>query len=493
MNLEISQMISLGVWELVDPPPNVRLIQNKWIFKVKLQSDGTIERYKARSVLKGFTQKKGIDFHEVYAPVIRFEALRVILNVTLREDLVAYQADVASAFLNADLDIPLYMPEPDGFDSKTGKVLLLKKSIYGLKQSPKLFYEKMKSVLEELDLSESMADPCVFIGNPADKLIISLYVDDLIVVGKTEEVVVSFLERLKQRLQIKYPKLEYFLGLQIKRTATSLFIHQERYANELLEKFGMSERKPVATPLCRDIYSEDTSEEAQVPFREAVGSLQWLVKSTRPDLAFAVSFLSRHLERPTKKIWSLLQRTLRYLRGTSRYGIRYEKDGDENYYYFSDSDYASCPLSRRSVSGTMVVANQGPIFWSAVLQKSAVLSSCEAELFSATHAAQSIMYIHRLTSELGYNKLPTLLIDNQATIALLESNGFHKRSKHVSVRSFYIKSLIDSKQIQLAFVGSESNCADLCTKPSNKTTFQRLRSLVGVKEVPSDENSSLQN
>ena len=169
-----------------------------------------------------------------------------------------------------------------------------------------------------------------------------------------EDIVVSSLERLKQILQIKYRKLEYFLGLQINRTATALYIHREKY-----------------TTSCSNNSEGRNVNRLQLDFAGTLPQRTHLTmyKSAKYKMAFAMSFLSRHPERPTKKIWSLFRGTLRYLHGTSRYGIRYEKNGDENYHSFRDSDYASCPLTRHSVAGNTVVVNQGPIFWNAALQK----------------------------------------------------------------------------------------------------------------------------
>lgn len=193
--------------------------------------------------------------------------------------------------------------------------------------------------------------------------------------------------------------------------------------NELLKTFQMYKCKPVSTPLLKDIYSEDCSEPANVPYREVIGSLKFLVQATRPDLTFSVSFLSRALERPTKAKWNLAMRVLRYLSGTGRFGITYFKDGENSYSCFSDADYASCPVTRRSVPGMLFARNQGPIMCSSSLQKLTTLSSCESELVSATSAAQSLVVFHRLASELGYSDIPTLQMDNQASLALLESDG----------------------------------------------------------------------
>ena len=493
MTDEIQSMKDLNAYTLTKLPNGKKALSNRWVFALKKNPDGSIHKFKARLVLRGYTQRKGVDFNELYSPVCRFEVIRCILNIALREDLVCYQCDVRVAFLNAKIDNDIWMEQPKGFEVDEESVCHLNSAIYGTRQASRCWYKKMSSTLCELGLYQLESDACVFIGDENSRLILCLYVDDSIIVGRTEQIILDFLKRSQERFEITFRPLDHFLGMQIVRTETALYIHQENYAKEILERFGMTNCKVVATPLEREIYGEDDTEPADVEYRQLVGSMSFLVQVSRPDLCFSVNYLSRFLERPTKRLWTFAMRILRYLKGTLRFGIRYTKDGDRNYHHFSDSDFASDPLTRRSVSGTMILANGGAIYWQSLRQKSVSLSSAESELEALALSTQTTIFLNRLVTELGYKSVPTLMSDNQATIALVSDNQYHKRTKHIATKFFFCRELIDAGQLKVEFVPSESNCSDICTKPHTKATFQRLRTMIGVIEVPQLSSENLQH
>ena len=180
---------------------------------------------------------------------------------------------------------------------------------------------------------------------------------------------------------------------------------------------------------------------------------------------------------------------MRYLNGTRRYEITYTKDQDDNLSYYSDSDYAADPVTRRSVSGTVVIGNGGAIYWQSIRQKSVSLSSAEAELQALALTTQTAVLFDRLQNELGYSSTPQVFSDNQATIKLISDNQYHKRTKHIDVKFFFVRELVEDGKLKVGFVPSEENRADICTKPFAKPTFQKLRTMVGVQEIPrSKEN-----
>ena len=381
MRDELKSMETLNVWTLTELPPGKRSLGCRWVFKQKKDSSGKVERHRARLVLKGFLQKQGIDFKELYSPTAKYETVRAVLNIAAKEKLIAFQFDVTTAFLYAELDNQtLFMDQPPGFEDGSRRVCKLNKSIYGLRQSNRMFHLKIKSILLDLKLVQSSADYCVFYSKGDDRILVCLYVDDAICLGRNEKVINEFMEKLKQKLEIKYKPLEYFLGLQIRRTSDmGVIIHQQQYIKELLEKFQMQNCKPVSTPIERTVYGEDKTDPIDdSKYRELIGSIMYVAQGTRPDIAFAVSFLSRFLHCPTKNLWGCAKRLLQYLNATRNYGIYYDSNASGTYNYFVDSDYASCPQTRKSTSGMIIVANNGPIFWQSQKQSSVALSTCEA-------------------------------------------------------------------------------------------------------------------
>ena len=222
MKEELQSMEDPNVYTLTELPAGAKCIGNRWVYKLKISPKKEVERFRARIVLKGYSQRKNIDYKELYALVCRFEVIRYILRIALRENLVSYQCDVKVAFLNSDIDVPLYMDQPEGFEENNDLVCFLIRAIYGARQSPRCFYKRMKTILSNLGLKQSSTDPCVFFGNKAHRLILALHVDDSVVVGKSEGVIISFLNELKHHLEMTYKPLEKFLGLQIERSERSL-------------------------------------------------------------------------------------------------------------------------------------------------------------------------------------------------------------------------------------------------------------------------------
>lgn len=217
MNEEWMNMQDLHVFDFVDLPPDAESISNPWIFKRKYSSDGkTIERFRAKVVLRGFAQREGIDYHELYAPTCRFEVIRCILSVAVREFLVLWQADARAAFLVAPLDTQIYMDQIRGFEDKTNRKCLLKQALYVAKQSPRCFYIKFREIIESIGLKVSTADPCVFLGDSKSRrIIVCMYVDDLMCAAATEQLRSEFLNQLKKRLEITIRPLQNYLGIEI--------------------------------------------------------------------------------------------------------------------------------------------------------------------------------------------------------------------------------------------------------------------------------------
>ena len=278
MNDEVKSLHENNTWELVNLPSGVKAISSRWVMRVKLRADGEIERYKARLVAKGYNQKEGIDYNETFSPVARFNTIRSVLSVTANEGLSIAQFDVKTAFLNGDLEEDIYMIQPDGYSDGTPKVCKLKKSLYGLKQSPRCWNKRFLNFMSSVGLIESNADPCLFVRKTkTSKLIVVIYVDDGLVTGTDETKVEEFLNGLKTEFKITVSTAQQYLGIQIVMTPDgSILLHQEAYARKILEKFGMTEAKPVQTPLNKDNTNETNAPlQHAVPYCEAIGSLMF--------------------------------------------------------------------------------------------------------------------------------------------------------------------------------------------------------------------------
>ena len=238
----------------------------------------------------------------------------------------------------------------------------------------------------------------------------------------------------------------------------------------------MTNTRPVKTPIQRDCYAEDITEKlTDVPFREILGSLNFLSSNSRPDITFAVSWLSRYLDKVTQSKWTAAKNLLRYLAHTIDLGIMYRSDAPDVFEFYSDADYAADPLSRKSVSGSVTCSGGSPVSWHSRKQSSTSLSSTESELIAACETAKGVVYLKKFLSELGIEIVPEIRIDNLSTIRLVKDKQFHRRTKHIEVRYFYIREQVEEGNLTVAFVPTSQQLADLFTKPTNSVIFTTLR------------------
>ena len=290
-----------------------------------------MDRYKSRLVARGFTQREGIDYEETFAPVAKFTSIRALLAFAAERDLDLQQMDVKTAFLNGELEEEVYMRQPEGFaeGGKEHLVCKLRKSLYGLKQSPRAWNTVIDKFFKENDFIQSEADHCIYSKSYGTSIvIIALYVDDLIIASNDENQMSCIKASLGQRFEMKdLGPLQYCLGIQITRDRKNrtLCMSQEKYIADMLERFHMAECKEVATPLDPSVKltkemepktEKEILEMKTVPYRSAVGSLMYAMVATRPDIAAAVGVVSRHLNNPGQAHWTAVKRKFRYLKGT---------------------------------------------------------------------------------------------------------------------------------------------------------------------------------
>ena len=247
MDSEMRSLQENDVWDLVELPPGRKTVGSKWVFKKKTGADGTVERFKARLVAQGFTQKYGMDYDKTFCPVVRQESLRVLIALSVGSGLKLHQVDVTTAFLNGTLEEEVFMRRPDGFVKKGSENLVfrLKKSIYGLKQSPRCWNVALDTTLKEMGFTQSKNDPCIYYKNTEGEMFyLGVYVDDIILAGKTETKLNEVKSDLSRKFDIKdLGELNYFLGIKIDQqdNLESVWIGQPAYTKNLLEMFGMQD------------------------------------------------------------------------------------------------------------------------------------------------------------------------------------------------------------------------------------------------------------
>lgn len=486
MDSEVKSLKENKTWILVDLPKDRKPISCKWIYKIKTNADGSLDKFKARLVARGYTQKKGIDYDETFSPVAKMTTIRSVLSVAANEGLKLTQFDVSTAFLYGSLNEEIYMNQPDGYSDGSKKVCRLKRSLYGLKQAPRCWNKCMVDYLKSIGFKQCDTDPCLFIRNHGNsKIILALYVDDGLVAATNQDDSEKFIRELKRRFKITIKKATYFLGLEIKEENGDIRVSQKHYAQKVLDRFGMSDCKPTTTPIQKDSLSEldkELVDSTTFPYREAVGALAYLTVGTRPDLAYAVSVISRTLENPSKDDVQKLKRILRYIKGTLDFGIVFKKGYKTGILEcYSDSDHGGDQTTGRSTSGILCLYSGGAISWTSRRQTCVAISSTEAELVAASEAAREIVWIKRLFGEISNLKeIPKLNVDNDAAIKISHNPELHRRTKHIAVRHFYVRELVACGEICVEYVPSEFQLADLLTKALHKPRMLSIAIQIGL-------------
>lgn len=497
INEEMKSLIQNKTWHLVDLPKNRRAISNRWVFKIKTKPNGDVDRYKARLVVKGFTQKYGIDYQETFSPVAKPSSIKMILSIAAKENLKLKQVDVKTAFLYGSLDEEIYMKQPMGFNDGSGRVCRIDKSIYGLKQASRCWNKKFTSFLRSYGLVASEADPCVFISRKEEKVIIlAIYIDDGLLAVSDESCMNDFMDRMCEEFQFTIK--DFFLGIEIVTNGNgTIQMHQEGYAKRILMKFGMDECNPVSIPMdphqiaTTFDHPQEVKQAGNVPYRELIGSLMYLATNSRPDIAYALSYASQHIENPSMMHWNALKRILRYLKGTLSFGIQFSRNFDVRLNVFSDADYAGDIKTRRSHTGFVLMLGSTPISWCSQKQKTVALSSTESEYIAASESVKELIWVQRLFNEIfsSVDGIPCLLCDNQSSIKLIKNPEFHKRTKHIDVKYHFIREKFSNEFFDLQYVSTENQIADILTKPLAKDKFIRFRSLMGIVQLNQQQQS----
>ena len=404
MKDEMDSLMSNQTWELAELPPGKKALHNKWVYRIKEEHDGN-KRYKARLVVKGFQQKEGVDYNEIFSPVVKLTTIRLVLKIVAAENLHLEQLDVKTVFLHGDLEEELYMRQPEGFikEDKKNLVCRLKKSLYGLKQAPRQWYKKFDSFMSSHGFTRCQADHCCYFKKIDNNFIILLlYVDDMLVAGSNRQEIVNLKLKLSKQFEMKdRGAAKQILGMRIQRDTNSrtLLLSQDKYINKVLSRFNMQNAKVVSTPLgvhfrLSKEQSPKTEEEraymAKVPYASAIGSLIYVMVCTRPDIAQAVGAVSRYMNNPGKLHWEAVKWILRYLRGTTSKALCF-KGGDMVLTGYVDADLAGNVDIRRSTTGYVYTLGGTAVSWGSQLQKIVALSTTEAEYVAVTEASKEMV------------------------------------------------------------------------------------------------------
>lgn len=488
MKAEVDTLLHNETWTLEPLPEGRRALSGKWVFKIKKDQQGRIIKHKARWVVRGFEQRDGVDLQETFATVVKATTFRVLFALVAINDWELHQMDVKGAFLYGDIQEDVYVQQPEGFDLGQG-VCHLRKALYGLKQSPRVWYHALKNSLESVGFRRIESDHSVFLWEEGQVIVVA-YVDDLLIAGPNLDAIKTVKDELRRSYEMNnLGECSTFLNIRVTRDRNRrrIKLDQEAFATAILKRFGLDQCKAARTPMDTGLNlvasKEKATREETMEYQRMVGSLMYLMCETRPDIAFAVSTLSRYLDNPGAAHLAAAKRVFRYLQGTKAFGIRYEVSGGRLLGY-SDSDWAGSRDDRKSTSGHIFLFGGGPISWSSKRQSVVATSTTEAEYIAAALATKEAVWLQTLLRELGESGSDIdhvrLRMDNTGAIALTKNPEFHQRTKHMDVRWHYIREQVDIGKIEIEYTQTSQMVADGFTKPLNATKFRTFVEQLGL-------------
>ena len=483
IQVELNQLKRMGTWQLVEKPEGAVPIRNKWVLVKKRNKAGEIIKYKARMVAKGCAQRPGYDYLEMHSPVVRMETIRAILAVAATRKLFIYQLDIKGAYLNRKLKQRVYMRQPEGYDDGTGRVCMLVKTLYGLKQAGREWNQEFDSKLRRRGYVRLRSDPCVYIWCvDEDFVIITVWVDDLLLFATTIELrdkARADIEREWEVTDLGEPSK--IVGIEINQTQDFISISQIRYIESILRKEGMERCNSVSTPLDPNVplvpNPEGNEGSRSNSYARLLGQLQFVANATRPDICYAVNRLAAYTANPSLQHTTALKRILRYLSGTRTYGIVYRSlPHQSNFFYgYADAAYGNAD-DHRSTTGYVFIAGEGAITWSSKKQIATALSSTEAEYVALSEASCEVFWLRNVYEELGLlqEDTPTEIRgDNEGSIAMAKNPQFHKRSKHIARRWHWVRELVQDRIITVESCRDPEQTADVLTKALPRPKHQK--------------------
>jgi len=486
---ELEALRRRKVYKLTPLPPGRKAIKNRWTFDIK--TDG---RKKARLVAKGFSQIEGLDYDEIFSPVVRFESIRTILALAALENWTVEALDVRNAFLYGPLEEEIYMEQPAGFTLK-GKehlVLRLRKALYGLKQGARVWWQELDRSLKEFGFKRLYADAGIFVARHQDGTLIFLlvYIDDIVITGPQGTAVLSRKREFMHRWECRdLGTCREFLRMRIEYKDGKIYLDQTAYLRKILKRFGMTNAKMAKTPLPTGYkpkpFEGTSTSQLRSEYQALIGSLLYIMLGTRPDIAFAVTQMAKFASNPSDEHMNRAQYILCYLVGTRDYALVFDGHSNTGLIAYCDSSYGDDrtepDLKRRSTQGYFFSLANAAVKWHSKTQKMIATSSTAAEYMALSDCAKDCAWYKTLFYELGkpIDYIP-LYGDSRGAIFNAQNPVTQKGIKHIEIRHHYIREQIELGTIKLFYVPTNENTADMFTKNLGPSIFLQHHSGLGL-------------
>jgi hypothetical protein len=480
---ELRMLAERGTFDLTDtkPPPGAKVLRTKFVYASKDSNDGKVV-FKARLVAMGFNQRPGIDFRDTYSPVVHLPTVRLVAALTAQHSLKTVQIDVLSAFLNAEVKEELYVLLPDG------RIVKLKKSLYGLKQAGRNWYDLLSKELFALGFKRSIHDKCLFFSiKPKKVVLFPLHVDDMRINFNDDELKTRLLATLKAKFGTREVTNNVFLGMQYTETNEGILLSQPQYVQRLLRDFRCDNATASATPMVEGA-AMDLGDDHSLPlkpdragkYREGIGALLYLVNATRPDIACAVGILSRYVKDPTESCFTHMMRVFKYLKGTVNTGVFFSRVKKKVLTVTTDASYGGCRSNARSTTGYLIDYG-GPLQWKSIRQRLVVKSATDAEIVALISGIEDATWLKAMMHELQLPISVEALCDNSAAVNIANNEHAAARGIHMNVKYQFLSEAVANGTVKVNHIPGKQNVADTLTKPLGPLLFkQYVNGLTGM-------------
>ena len=518
MKTEIEALLTHGTWKTVnqcDLPKGRKVTKSRWCYTIKYNRDGSIERFKARFVVCGYSQVQGEDYTHAFSATLRATSFRMLMAIAAGEKLKLEHFDVKNAFTQSDIDAEIYTQPPKGFETKgsDGKPMILKliKSLYGTKQASRLWQLKLRDhLVKNMGFQNSINDPCMYVKRSGEEvIIIGVYVDDIIVAHKNTDLN-EFIKGFcgPGGFNSKHlGKLSWFLGMAVDHHEDgSITINQQQYVNKLVSKFFVKAPEKRANPCKPGVFQKlrpaqtdlEREKASRLPYLQLIGSLLYLSCMTRPDIAYHMAILCSMMHDPTVLAYSAALDLLAYVAHTSHSHLTFtgscacpegipdeyrpHVESNHGMLLYSDASWHKPDELGFNMFGFALYMYGGPVSFAAKKLKVIALSSAEAEYAAAAYACKELVFVRNMCDFLGVklNGPTVVAVDNQAAIKIAENMGVTGRNKHFSDSIHYFRHLYDHSVVRPCFVTTKQQYADGFTKPLEGQTFKTWQSRVIV-------------
>jgi hypothetical protein len=503
--VEIDQLSKSDTWtEIPRPPSPYRPLPLKWVWTYKFDQDGRLIKCKARIVVRGDLQTKD-SINSTYAATLAAKSFRAAIAIAAHHDLEIKQYDVVGAFLNAKItaENPVICEMPDGFHNENHCVRL-NRALYGLRDSPLLWYEEFSRSLREIGLIASREEPCLFF-NQDRKILVLFYVDDILLLfhKDVEKKATDLWAKIMDKYEIQQQgDVEWFLGIRVirDRERRSIVLVHDTYMEKMYKKFELEDGSFPKTPLPSEELIKNSGEATKQEikaFQERVGSVLYTAIMLRPDVAFSISKLSHFLTNPSDQHIKAVERVIMYLYRTRWDAIQYGDYNGPDLTIAGDASFADDPETRRSSHGYIAMLYGGPIFWKAARQSTVTTSTTKAELLALEHTTKEAMALKRFFDELALDlgELWTVWCDNQQTIRLVvgKNERITTRLRHVDIQNMWLRQEYAKGLFQVKYLETSIMPADGLTKSLTQQQFDKFKQLLNlqyVKELITKDNKS---